>query len=43
VFWLYRFRLKQNDLINNKDVIVKLFKMAYEAYTGNKIEEISAN
>jgi len=37
-FKQYRFRIKQEDLINSKEVIVKLFKMAYESYTGNKIE-----
>lgn len=36
----YRFRLKDEDLLGNKDVIVSLLKRAYEAYTGNRIEEI---
>ena len=35
----YRFRLKQDDLISSKDVIVDLFKRAYEFYTGMKLEE----
>ena len=35
----YRFRLKQEDLISNKDVIVAIIKMAYESYTGTIIEE----
>ena len=35
----YRFRLKEVDLKNSKAVIADLFKMAYEAYTGTKLEE----
>jgi len=34
----YCFRLKQDDLIGSKDVLMTLFKMAYEAYTGNKLD-----
>ena len=33
----YRFRLKEEDLVESKDVIINLFKQAYEAYTGNSI------
>lgn len=36
---LYRFNLEQKDLTASKDVILKLFKRAYESYTGNTIEE----
>ena len=36
----YKFRLKPEELANNKDVIIKLLKMAYEAYPGHsKIED----
>ena len=35
----YRLKLKEKDLKNNKDVIVDLLKMAYEAYTGSKLTE----
>jgi hypothetical protein len=43
---LYRFKLKKSDLLDSKDVIIKLMKMAYEAYTGLRIfdadnEEVS--
>ena len=37
-FNLYCFRVKQEDLKNSKDSIVMLFKRAYAAYTGNKVE-----
>jgi len=30
----YRFRVKEEDLITNKEVIIDLFKRAYESYTG---------
>jgi len=33
----YRFRLKQADLISNKDTIIDLMKIAYEEYTGTKV------
>ena len=36
VFNEYRFRLNQEDMTVNKDIVVYLFKMAYEAYTGIK-------
>lgn len=39
----YRFRVKQQDLVNNKEVIVSLLKKAYESYTGSKIEESQDN
>ena len=35
----YRFRLKQEDLLSSKNVIVDLFKRAYESYTGLKVEK----
>jgi len=35
----YCFRIKQEDLINSKEVIVNLLKRAYEAYTGSNVEE----
>jgi hypothetical protein len=38
-FHQYRFKLKEKDLKDNKGIIVDLFKMAYEAYTGVKIKE----
>ena len=36
----YRFRLTEKDLINCKDDIVVLLKMAYESFTGSKIVEL---
>ena len=36
----YRFRIRQEDLISSKDVIVDLLKRAYESYTGNKVVEL---
>jgi len=38
-FKLYAVRLKENDLKSNKEVIIKLLKIAYESYPGCKIEE----
>jgi len=35
----YRFKLKEKDLINSKDVIISLFEKAYEFFTGKQIEE----
>jgi len=32
----YRFRIKESDLINSREAISELFKLAYEAYTGLK-------
>jgi hypothetical protein len=37
---LYQIRLNSEDLISSKDVLIDLFRMAYEFYTGNKIEEL---
>ena len=36
---LYQIRLRAEDLISSKDVLVELFKRAYISYTGNRIED----
>lgn len=35
----YRVRVKERDLIESKDTIIKLLKIAYEEYTGRKLSE----
>ena len=39
---LYQIRLRAEDLVSSKDVILELFKRAYMSYTGNRIEEIQS-
>ena len=39
----YCFKLKQKDLVDNKEVIVNLFKRAYESKTGDTLEDGKLN
>ena len=36
----YRFRLKESDLTNSKDILIDLLKKSYESFTGNKVHDV---